>query len=146
MLSANLGPNQSGILQVVEDPTELIIPGLLWHEVIKPGDMVQGWDGAAEVARDAVPRVADQESKMKLFEQLSRHNSRVVRLGGSAIRERCSGLVEPIGTIDAVQAYGGVTQGGRALDSVCRRTAAVGLRAIGADATFDLVKRWSEAS
>lgn len=55
----NPGPDQSSLAQIIKVPTQLVVPGLQRVVVVEPGHLVQRWDRAPQVRRNAVVRVAD---------------------------------------------------------------------------------------
>lgn len=55
----NPRPDQSCLAQIIKVPTQLVVPGLQWVVVVEPGHLVQRWDRASQVRRNAVVRVAD---------------------------------------------------------------------------------------
>lgn len=81
LLASNLRPHNTGGAEVVEDAPQLVVAGFFGHEVAEARDVVEGRDGAAPVARDAVLRVADEEGEVELAQNLIRDHGRVLEVG-----------------------------------------------------------------
>lgn len=79
-LSADLGSNLTNLAQIVKDTALFVIASLGGHEVVEAGDLVQRWDGAAEVAGYAVLGMSDQECKVELLQDILGDNGRVAGL------------------------------------------------------------------
>lgn len=85
-LAADLGTDDAGVLAVVEETAELVVAGLLGHELVEAGLLDKRRHTAAVVAGDGVARVADQEGEVELLQQLPGHDRGVAGLGRSAVR------------------------------------------------------------
>lgn len=87
ILPRNLGPHETGVLEVVENAAQLVVASLSGVKVVEASNGVQRWYRAAEVRRNRVARVADQESPVELGQQLRRHHGRVAffDLGGVGV-------------------------------------------------------------
>lgn len=86
-LAADLGSDNAGLLEVVEGATQLVVTGFFRHEVVEAGLLDERRHAAAVIAGNGVARVADKEREVELLQQLLGHDSRVVRLGWSGVRE-----------------------------------------------------------
>lgn len=126
-LSAYLGPNLTNLAQIVKDSALFVIAGLGGHEVVEAGDLVQRWDGAAEVAGNAVLGMPDQECKVELLQDILGDDGRVAGL--------CLGVVWVWSAILA-----------RAIRSIAIGSTSIGGRsiAVGADTTLECVQRRSD--
>lgn len=84
--------------EVVEVPTQLVIPSLLRIEVLEPRHAVERRDRAAVVRGDTIMRVPDEESPVELRLDLLRHDRWVSRLCRRAERIGWAGR-HPIGVV-----------------------------------------------
>lgn len=65
--AGNVRTNVTCGAAVVEETAELLVAGLIRAELVKPGHVLEWWDTAAVVRRDAVSGVADQEGVVELL-------------------------------------------------------------------------------
>lgn len=122
-LVARLGrPDDALVQQVVEEPAQLVVPGLGRHEVVEARELAQGRDRAAVVRGDGPPRVPDQERPVEAAHHLGRHHGRVVLLGvvvcGAVDEAVCVGGCGSIAV--GVAVCGAVDETGRVLYAVGR--------------------------
>lgn len=87
-LAADLGADDAGVLAVVEEAAELVVAGLLGHELVEAGLLHKRGNTAAVVAGDGVARVADQEGEVELLQQIPGHDRGVAGLRQRAVRVR----------------------------------------------------------
>lgn len=111
-LVAGLGGADDALVeQVVEQPAQLVVPGLGGHELVEARQLAQRRDRAPVVGRDGPPRVPDQEGPVEATQHLGRHHRRVVLLGVVVCRpvdetvcvggsSRRSSIVAVCGTVD----------------------------------------------
>lgn len=86
MLSSNGWTNLLLLAEEVENAAKFVVSGLLGHEVVEPGDLVEGWDGAAVVGGNAVTWVSDQECEVELLQDLCWNDGWISGLGFGVIR------------------------------------------------------------
>lgn len=96
-LSSEFRTNLSVVAEVVEQTAELIIASFVRAEVVEPRHLIERWDGAAVVARDAVPRVANEKGEVEVGQEVPRDHSRVARLSLVRVRVRWPIPVGPRG-------------------------------------------------
>lgn len=130
-LAADLGADDTGVFAVVEEAAELIVAGLLGHELVEAGLLDKRRHATPVIAGNGVARVADKEGEVELLEQLLGHDRRVVGLRRSVIREG-SALVTR-------QGHGRVLVGG-----LLHLTVRAVRLAVGADAALRDAKRRSD--
>lgn len=58
--------NEPDVTDIIEETVKFIVSSLRNIEVVPPSKLVEGWNSAAIVRRDAVVGVPDQERKMEL--------------------------------------------------------------------------------
>jgi hypothetical protein len=80
LLAADLRADDTAVLAVIEEATELIVARLLGHELDEAGLLDERRYAAAVIAGNRVARVADKESEVEFLEQLLGHDRRVARL------------------------------------------------------------------
>lgn len=127
-LAADLGADNAGVLAVVEETAELVVAGLLGHELVEAGLLDKRRHTAAVVAGDGVARVADEESEVELLQQLLGHDRRVAGLRRSAVGVR--------GTLGVLHDNAGV---------LVSDTLGLAIGAVGADTALGDVQRRRDA-
>ena len=150
LLAADLGSDQAGELQIIEQTTQLVVAGFTRHERVETRAFDQRRNAAAVIAGNRRPRVANEESEMELLQELPRHDGRVVELRfGFFVRKRRTfrrtRRRSTLGTVGSVQNDARVVVAGSALLRINGRSAAAGCdrSRIGADTALDFLKRWS---
>lgn len=79
-------PHDVDLAEVVKNTADLIVAGFRWRKVVKAGDIVQRWDGASVVGRDAIVGIADEKGEMEKRQKLGGHHGWVSRLGFCVVR------------------------------------------------------------
>jgi len=91
----------------IEDTTKFIVTSLSRHEVVESSDLIQGWNGAAEVGWNTVTRMADEESEVELLQDLGWDDSWISGLCSCVIWVWCPGVAigVAVGTIGIAISY-----------------------------------------
>lgn len=84
-LGGDDGSHLANGAQIVENATDLVVASFGGHEVIEACKLVERRDRAAIIGWDAVARMADQENKMELVQDLRWHDRGVSGLGVGSI-------------------------------------------------------------
>lgn len=110
MVASKSRPDLLILDKKIEDTAKFIVASLSGHEVVEAGDLIQWWNGAAEVGWDTVSWMTDEESEVELPQDLSWDDSGISRFGSRVVWVRCLGVaigmaVDTIGTIGIAIGY-----------------------------------------